>query len=207
MGIQTPNGFALDNSGRRIVVDFDVPQANIRFGRPGIARRDPDYISAMVVNHILGGGSFTSRLFQEVREKRGLTYSVYSPLTTADSSPSLIGATSTKNERAGEALAVIEAECLRLAMEGPTEDELDKAKKFITGSYALRFDTSTKIAGHLQQLQREGFDAGYLDRRNAEVQAVTLEDARRVAKRLIADGRLLVAIVGRPEGLAETVAV
>ena len=193
--------------GQRIVVDFDVPQANIRFGRPGIARRDPDYISAMVVNHILGGGSFTSRLFQEVREKRGLTYSVYSTLTTADSSPSLIGATSTKNERAGEALAVIEAECLRLAKEGPTEDELDKAKKFITGSYALRFDTSTKIAGHLQQLQREGFDAGYLDRRNAEVQAVTLEDARRVAKRLIADGRLLVAIVGRPEGLAETVAV
>jgi zinc protease len=191
--------------GQRIVVDFDVPQANIRFGRPGLARRDPDYISAMVVNHILGGGSFTSRLFQEVREKRGLTYSVYSTLTTADSSPSLIGATSTKNERAGEALAVIEAECHRLALEGPTEDELDKAKKFIIGSYALRFDTSTKIAGHLQQLQREGFDAGYLDRRNAEVAAVTLEDARRVAKRLIADGRLLVAIVGRPEGLAETV--
>ena len=191
--------------GQRIVVDFDVPQANIRFGRPGIARRDPDYITAMVVNHILGGGSFTSRLFQEVREKRGLTYSVYSTLTTADSSPSLIGATSTKNERAGEALAVIEAECVRLAVEGPTEDELDKAKKFLIGSYALRFDTSTKIAGHLQQLQREGFDAGYLDRRNAEVAAVTLEDARRVAKRLIDDGRMLVAIVGRPEGLAETV--
>ena len=191
--------------GQRIVVDFDVPQANIRFGRPGIARRDPDYITAMVVNHILGGGSFTSRLFQEVREKRGLTYSVYSTLTTADSSPSLIGATSTKNERAGEALAVIEAECVRLALEGPTEDELDKAKKFIIGSYALRFDTSTKIAGHLQQLQREGFDAGYLDRRNAEVAAVTLEDARRVAKRLIGDGHMLVAIVGRPEGLAETV--
>ena len=191
--------------GQRIVVDFDVPQANIRFGRPGIARRDPDYITAMVVNHILGGGSFTSRLFQEVREKRGLTYSVYSTLTTADSSPSLIGATSTQNERAGEALAVIEAECVRLALEGPTEDELDKAKKFIIGSYALRFDTSTKIAGHLQQLQREGFDAGYLDRRNAEVAAVTLEDARRVAKRLIDDGRMLVAIVGRPEGLAETV--
>jgi zinc protease len=191
--------------GQRIVVDFDVPQANIRFGRPGVARRDPDYITAMVVNHILGGGSFTSRLFQEVREKRGLTYSVYSTLTTADSSPSLIGATSTKNERAGEALAVIEAECVRLALEGPTEDELDKAKKFIIGSYALRFDTSTKIAGHLQQLQREGFDAGYLDRRNAEVAAVTLEDARRVAKRLIDDGRMLVAIVGRPEGLAETI--
>ncbi len=187
--------------GRRIVVDFDVPQANIRFGRPGIARRDPDYIAAMVVNHILGGGSFTSRLFQEVREKRGLTYSVHTGLGTADYSPSLIGATSTKNERAAETLAVIEAEFAQLAEHGPTADELDKAKKFLTGSYALRFDTSTKIAGHLLQLQRENFGADYLDRRNAEVEAVTLEDAKRVAKRLIGDAGLLVAIVGRPEGI------
>ncbi len=155
----------------------------------------------MVVNHILGGGAFTSRLFQEVREKRGLTYSVYSALTTADASPALIGATSTKNESAGEALGVIEAECARLAEEGPSAEELEKAKKFLVGSYALRFDTSTKIAGHLLQLQREGFGADYLDRRNAEVEAVTLDDARRVAKRLIGDAALLVAIVGRPEGL------
>ncbi len=189
--------------GQRIVVDFDVPQANIRFGRPGFSRRDPDYIAAMVVNHILGGGAFTSRLWQEVREKRGLTYSVYSTLATAEHSPSFIGATSTKNERAAESLSVIEAECVRLAAEGPTTEELEKAKKYLVGSYALRFDTSTKIAGHLLQLQREGFDAGYLDRRNAEVEAVTLDDARRVAKRLIGDGKLLVAVVGRPASPAE----
>ncbi len=188
--------------GRRIIVDYDVPQANIRFGRPGIARRDRDYIPAMVVNHILGGGAFTSRLFQEVREKRGLTYSVYSALALAEYSPTLIGATSTKNERAAESLAVIEAECARLSADGPTAEELEKAKKFLIGSYALRFDSSTKIAGHLLQLQREGFDADYLDRRNEEVEAVTLDDARRVAKRLIGDSRFLVAIVGRPEGLA-----
>ncbi len=189
--------------GQRIVVDFDVPQANIRFGRPGFSRRDPDYIAAMVVNHILGGGAFTSRLWQEVREKRGLTYSVYSTLATAEHSPSFIGATSTKNERAAESLSVIEAECVRLAAVGPTTEELEKAKKYLVGSYALRFDTSTKIAGHLLQLQREGFDAGYLDRRNAEVEAVTLDDARRVAKRLIGDGKLLVAVVGRPASPAE----
>jgi zinc protease len=187
--------------GRRVVVDYDVPQANIRFGRPGVARRDPDYIPAIVVNHILGGGAFTSRLWQEVREKRGLTYSVFSSLATAERSPALIGSTSTKNERASESLSVIETEFARIAKEGPTADELEKAKKFLIGSYALRFDTSTKIAGHLLQLQREGFDAGYLDRRNAEVEAVTLDDARRVAQRLIGDGKLLVAIVGRPEGV------
>ena len=98
---------------------------------------------------------------------------------------------------------MIEAEFVRLAAEGPTADELEKAKKYIVGSYALRFDTSTKIAGHLLQLQREGFGADYLDRRNSEVEAVTLEDARRVAKRLIGDAKLLVAIVGRPEGVSE----
>lgn len=192
--------------GRRIVVDYDVPQANIRFGRPGIARRDPDYIPAMVVNHILGGGAFTSRLWQEVREKRGLTYSVYSSLATAERSPVMIGSTSTKNERAAESLSVIANEFARLAADGPTADELDKAKKYLIGSYALRFDTSTKIAGHLLQLQREGFGADYLDRRNAEVEAVTLDDARRVAQRLIGDAKLLVAVVGRPEGLSEAAA-
>jgi zinc protease len=187
--------------GQRVVVDLDVPQANIRYGRPGIGRHDPDYVAAMVVNHIWGGGSFTSRLWQEVREKRGLTYSVYSTLSTPHGSPGLIGATSTKNERAAESLSVIAQEAEKMAAEGPTEEELDKAKKYLIGSYALRFDTSTKIAGHLLQLQQEGFDADYLDRRNAEVEAVTLADARRVARRLLGDGRFLVAVVGRPEGL------
>jgi zinc protease len=189
--------------GRRILVDYDVPQANIRFGRPGIARRDPDYIPAMVVNHILGGGAFTSRLWQEVREKRGLTYSVYSSLSTAEHSPAFIGSTSTKNERAAETLGVIETEYARLAADGPTAEELEKAKKYLTGSYALRFDTSTKIAGHLLQLQRESLGVDYLDRRNAEVEAVSLDDARRVAKRLVGDSGLLVAIVGRPDGVSE----
>ncbi|MBB4196926.1 peptidase M16 [Rhodoblastus sphagnicola] len=188
--------------GRRVLVDLDVPQANIRFGRPGLSRHDPDFIAATVVNHIWGGGSFTSRLWQEVREKRGLTYSVYSMLSTPKASSGLIGATSTKNERAAESLAVIAEEAKRMASEGPTADELDKAKKYLVGSYALRFDTSNKIAGHLLQLQQEGFAPDYLDRRNAEIEAVTVEDARRVAKRLLGDGRFLVAVVGRPEGLS-----
>jgi zinc protease len=188
--------------GRRVVVDLDVPQVNIRFGRPGLSRHDPDYMAATVLNHIWGGGSFTSRLWQEVREKRGLTYSVYSMLSTPKASSGLIGATSTKNARAAESLAVIAQEAERMSAEGPTQDELEKAKKSLVGSYALRFDTSTKIAGHLLQLQQEGFAPDYLDRRNAEIEAVTLEDARRAAKRLLGDGRFLVAVVGRPEGVS-----
>ncbi len=193
---------AIANVGERRVVELDVPQSTFRFGRGGIAKSDPDYFTAIVVNHILGGGVFTSRLFNEVREKRGLAYSVYSHLQDYRHAAALFGGAATKNERAGETLSVIEEECRRLASEGPSAEELDKAKKFLVGSYALRFDTSTKIASQLVRLQLDGEEPGYLDTRNARIEAVTLEGARAVAKRLLGDGSLLVAIVGKPQGLA-----
>ncbi len=187
--------------GERLVADIDVPQATIRFGRPGVERDDPDFMAAVVVNHILGGGAFTARLFREVREKRGLAYSVYSHLQNYDRAALVVGATSTKNERAAESLAVIQEQIVDLAENGPTEEELAKARKFLIGSYALRFDTSTKIAGNLMQLQLEGRPAAYLDQRNRLVAAVGLDDARRAAKKLLGDGRLLVALAGRPTGM------
>jgi zinc protease len=184
--------------GARRIVDLDVPQTTMRFGRPGVARKDPDHFAAVVVNHILGGGVFTARLFHEVREKRGLAYSVYSQLNEYDRCAMLIGGTSTKNERARESLEVIEQQFKDLANDGPTEGELDKAKKYLTGSYALRFDTSTKMASQLVNLQLDDLEPSYLDERNAKIEAVTLDDAKRVAKRLLGDGRLLVALAGRP---------
>jgi len=189
------------NVGQRKVVPLDIPQSAMRFGRPGLSKTDPDYFAAVVVNHILGGGTFTARLFREVREKRGLAYSVYSQLNEYDRCPMLLGGNSTKNERAGESLRVIEEQFRELGETGPTADELDKAQKYLIGSYALRFDTSTKIAGQLVNLQLDGFDPNYLDERNAKIAAVTLEDAKRAAKRLLGDGSLLVAVAGKPEGL------
>ena len=159
-------------------------------------------MAAALVNHILGGGVFSARLFKEVREKRGLAYSVYTQLSTSDHTAMLSGGTTTKNDRAKELLEVIEAEIAGLAAEGPTEDELEKAKKFLIGSYPLRFDTSTKIAGELLMTQRQGFSPAYLDERLALIAAVSLEDANRVAKRLFAGRRLLVAAAGRPIGLS-----
>jgi len=193
---------AVANVGERRVVELDVPQSTFRFGRGGIAKADPDYFAGVVVNHILGGGVFTSRLFNEVREKRGLAYSVYSHLQDYRHAAALFGAAATKNERAGETLRVIEEECRRLAAEGPTAEELDKAKKFLVGSYALRFDTSTKIASQLVRLQLDGEEPSYLDTRNEKIEAVTLDRARAVAKRLLGDGSLLVAVVGKPQGLS-----
>ena len=187
---------------RRSIVDLDVPQATLRFGTSGIARLDPDHMAAVVVNHILGGGVFSARLFREVREKRGLAYSVHTQLATFDHTALFSGGTSTKNERAAESLSVIEAEIATMAAEGPTEDELVKAKKYLTGSYALRFDSSLKIASQLVHLQTEDLPVEHLDERNAQIEAVTLDDTRRVAKRLFDGKGLLVTIVGRPEGLA-----
>jgi zinc protease len=195
----SPSGFS--GEGTRKVVELDVPQSTIRFGRQGIGRKDPDFIPATVVNHILGGGIFSARLFREVREKRGLAYSVYSQLVTFDNAAMLCGGTSTKNERAAESMSVIEAEIVNLATVGPTEAELDKAKKYLVGSYALRFDTSTKIAGQLARMQSDGFDVTYLDARNKLIAAVTMADAKRAAGRLFGDGKLLVAVAGRPDGM------
>ena len=187
--------------GGRHIVDLDIPQATIRFGAAGIARKDPDHIAAVVVNHILGGGVFSARLFKEVREKRGLAYSVYSSVNSFDHTAIFTGGTSTKNERAAESLRVIEAEIKKLSDKGPTGAELEDAKKFLIGSYALRFDTSTKIANQLVNLQMEGFGVDYLDGRNALIAGVTPKDAKRVAKRLLGEGKLLVTVAGRPEGM------
>jgi zinc protease len=188
-------------TGTREVVDIDLPQSTIRFGRQGIARTDGDFIPAMVVNHILGGGVFSARLFKEVREKRGLAYSVYSQLANQNHAAMLYGGTSTKNERAAESLDVIQGEIRSLADAGPSEEELNKAKKYLIGSYALRFDSSTKIAAHLARLQAEGYGVDYLDARNSLIEAVTMADAKRAAQRLFGDGSLLVTVAGRPVGL------
>ena len=187
--------------GTRQVVDLDIPQSSIRFGAPGLARRDPDWIPGLIVNHVLGGGVFSARLFREVREKRGLAYSVYSHLAPYAHAALVSGGTSTKNERAAESLALIESEIRAMGASGPTEDELDKAKKYLIGSYALNFDTSTKIAGQLVRIQVDDLGIDYMDRRNGLVAAVTPAEAARVAARLFGDGRLLVAVVGRPTGL------
>ena len=187
--------------GMRELIDLDIPQSSVRFGAPGLMRTDPDWITAIVVNHVLGGGVFSSRLFREVREKRGLAYSVYSQLVPYNHAGLYIGGTSTKNERVKESLDIIGAEIASLAKEGPQDEELATAKKYLIGSYALRFDTSTKLADQLVRLQVEDLGMDYMDRRNDLVAAVTREHAMKVAKRLYGDGAFFATIVGRPIGL------
>ena len=189
--------------GRRVVVKVDVPQTVVTFGGPGIARKDPDFMAAYLVNPILGGGAFSSRLYQEVREKRGLAYSVYDSLVWLNHSALFLGGTATRADRASETLDVIDKEIHRLAAEGPTAKELADAKAYLNGSFVLNLDTSSKIAALLVQLQLDGLGIDYFTRRSEMINAVTLEDARRVAKRML-DGGMLVTVAGRPEGLVST---
>jgi zinc protease len=197
-----PN-IAMQSPGERIVVNLDVPQTVINFGLEGIARNDPDFFTAYVVNHIYGAGTHTSRLYNEVREKRGLAYSIRTGLYWMDHAHVLSGGTATQSARAAETLSVIDEQTKRLAEQGPTQAELDQAKTFLKGSYALAFDTSTKIAGQILQIQLDKLGIDYPERRNALIDAVTLEDAKRVAKRLL-DGKQLSVVVGRAQNLTKT---
>ncbi len=199
LGLVEPT--SLRQLGARFVVDLDVPQSVIRFGTQGVPWRDPGFIPAYVLNHILGGGAFTSRLFQEVREKRGLAYSVGTSLVSYRSAAMTWGYTATKNERVGEAMQVISDEIMRLKQEGPTDEELQKAKDYLVGSYALGFDTSTKIAHTMVQIAFEGLGVDYIARRNALVAAVSQEDIHTAAERVFGDGKMLTVIAGRPTGL------
>jgi zinc protease len=186
--------------GQRIVIGMDVPQTVITFGRPGVFRQDPDFMAAYVLEHILGGGTFSSRLYTEVREKRGLAYGISDSLVWLKGTALIMGGTATRADRTAETLKVIESEVQRMAAAGPTEEELDKAKAYLKAAYALNLDTSNKIAGALLQIQLDGLGIDYMDRRGALIDAVTLQDTKRVAQRLLTSG-MLVTVVGRPQGV------
>ena len=191
---------------QRAFIPLDVPQTVVTFGGPGIKRSDPDFMPAFVVNHILGGGSLSSRLYREVREKRGLAYSVYESLLWMDHSAMFVGNTGTRADRAGETVDAVTSEVRRIAEEGPTKQELDEAKSYLKGSRMLSLDTSAKLAGALLQYQLDHLPIDYIERRNALVDAVTLEDAKRAAQRLWGHG-LLTVVVGRASQAATEPAI
>ncbi|MEO1317858.1 MAG: insulinase family protein, partial [Pseudomonadota bacterium] len=183
------------------VVNLEIPQSVAIFGHAGIPRDDPDYIPAFVMNYILGGGGFSSRLMTEVREKRGLAYGVYAYLADIDGAPLYLGSVSTENERIGESLDVIRAEWTRMAENGVTAQELADAKRYLTGAFPLRFDSNGKIAGFLVAAQEYDLGLGYIAERNGLVEAVTREDIARVAARLLDADALSTVVVGQPAGL------
>jgi zinc protease len=186
------------------VIEMDVPQSVVQFGMNGLARKDKDFMAGFILNQILGGGGFASRLTEEVREKRGLAYSVYSYLQPYKHTQVFGGGVATKNEEVAKSIEVIRAELKRMADEGPTPTELANSKSYLTGSFALRFDTNAKIANQLLWMLQEDMGIDYVEKRNALVDAVTLDDLKRVAKRVLTVDDLIITVVGKPKGLGRS---
>ena len=187
--------------GKTHVVGLDTPQSTIVFAQPGLLRGDPDWYAATVLNHILGGSTFGSRLYAEVREKRGLAYSAYSYLMSLDFSAAWAGGAATNNAAVGESVGVIRDVWQNLATNGVGADELADAKRYLTGAWPLRFTDTAAIVATLVAVQLEELGLDYLDKRNSLIDAVSAEDISRVARRVLDPAKLTIVVVGRPEGL------
>ncbi|MBC8267731.1 MAG: insulinase family protein [Rhodospirillaceae bacterium] len=191
-------------AGRTKVVKMDIPQSAIAFAQKGLKRSDPDFYAAYVLNHILGGGGFTSRLYEQIREKRGLAYSIGSYLYPLDHAGLVQGYGGTANARVGETLEVLKDQWRTMAETGVTPEELADAKTYLIGSYPLRFTSTGGIASILVSMQLEKLGIDFLDRRNTLVEAVNLKDVNRLAKKLLDPDNMVVVVVGAPEGVTST---
>ncbi len=183
------------------IVDFPVPQSSVLFGNEGITRTDPDFFPYFVMNQVLGAGGYRSRLNQEVREERGLTYGISTWTGLSDYIAMHQGAFSSSNDLVAQAVDVVLAEWEDLATNGITEAELEAAQRYMTGAYPLRFSGNGSIAGTLAAMQADDMPIDYINTRNEQVMAVTLEDIQRVAERVIDPETLQFVVVGQPEGL------
>lgn len=186
---------------RILTIERPVPQSAVVMAMPGILRTDPDWYAALVLSHILGGGQ-QSRLFEEVREKRGLAYSVSASLRSSDKAGMLVVSTGSANARVAEAVHVIRGELARLRVDGATEQEVADAKTYLTGALALSLDSSGAIAGLVHSLQIDHLPSDFLDHRADLIAAVTKADVDRVARRLLRDDILTTVVVGKPVDLA-----
>jgi len=197
--LQKIPGTAISSKPEPKIIEMDVPQSTVRFGLPAYKRHHEDFYAAYVLNYIIGGGGFASKLMEEVREKRGLAYSVFTYLYPLDHAGLMIGGVATKNEAVKQSIDVISQVLSDIAANGVSEEELENAKQYVIGSYALRFDTSGKIAQQLLGIQLDELGIDYFEKRNDYMSAVSQEDIKRVAADLLKTDRLITVIVGQPD--------
>ena len=201
-GAPQPADVALTAKGDVTQQSFPGPQSTISFYQGGIQFEDPDYFAATMLNEILGGNGFSSRLMNEVREKRGLTYGIDTSLAAYEHAELLAGSVATSNEKAAETMQVIRDVWADVAKNGVTQKEVDDTKTYLTGAYPLRFDGNKRIASILVGMQMLGLPVTYPAERNAKVDAVTLADVNRVAAALLTPDKLTFVVVGDAVGVA-----
>ena len=183
------------------VIGMDSPQSQAIFGHEGIGARDPQFETAQIVLRVFGGGGFSSRLTESVRVQRGLTYGIGVGLDTGFGGGVLVGSVASDNGKIAEALSVTRDEWARMAADGPNDAEMAEAIAFLTGSLALQFTDSRRIANTLIAMQRNGRPIDWLDGRSDRLRAITRDDAARMARRLLKPEALSVTVAGRPVGL------
>ncbi len=198
---EKPGFFLPKYAGKTILLPLNTPQTQVNIGAPGIARDDKDWHAAVIMNYILGGGSFDARLMREIREKRGLTYGIYSSLQSMRQTALLTAGFAASNEKVKEAVDILKDEWRRMAEDGATEVEITDAKAYLTGSLLLELTSTGDISSTLNGLQRDGLDADYINRRNDALMKVTADDIKRVARRLLKAEDLTVVMVGKPDGI------
>lgn len=188
------------NLGGMANVNYDLPQTSLMLVYPGVKRNDPDFFAAYLMNYVLGGPGLTSRLFSEVREKRGLAYTVGSSLMLYDHSATLAVSTGTRSSEAQKSLSTIRSEVKKMADEGVSEQELDEAKSYVIGSYAVQnMGSSSDIAATLVSLQDENLPIDYIEKRRALIEAVTRDQVKAVAEKLLRPEPALL-IIGPSKG-------
>ncbi|MFT6118913.1 MAG: zinc protease [Yoonia sp.] len=191
-------------AGGVTVIPYDTPQSVALFGHGGIERDDKDFFAAYILNGILGGSGFESRLMTEVREERGLTYGIRSYLVPKFHAEMWIGQVASANATIAEAIEVTRNVWSDLAANGVTEEELAVTKTYLTGEYPLRFDGNAEIAGIMVGMQMIGLPPEYVINRNDYIEAVTLSDINRVAAEFMRPDDLHFVVVGQPVGLEST---
>ena len=194
-------------TGKTYVFNMDIPQSIIQFAHKGISVHDPEYPAAALLEYILGGGGFSSRLMQSLREDNGLTYGIYTGLSNAKHAQLLQGQFSTKNETAAKAIQLLKEEWTKMATDGPTDVELQDAKNYLIGSFPLALTSTSKISGLLNSLQKYDRDIDYINTRTERINNVTREDVQKVATRLLKADDLSFIIVGQPQDLKDTIKV
>ncbi|SFR55893.1 zinc protease [Yoonia tamlensis] len=203
-GPALPDDIAFGLAGGVTVIDYATPQAVAIFGHAGMKRDDPDFFAAYILNHVLGAGGFESRLMNEVREKRGLTYGIGTYLVPKFHAELMLGSVASSNDTIAEAISVTRDVWADTAANGITDAELTAAKTYLTGEYPLRFDGNSEIAAIMVGMQMIDLSPEYVTNRNDFINAVTLDDVNRVAGELLAPDDLHFVVVGQPEGLLTT---
>jgi zinc protease len=181
-----------------VVVPMPVPQTVVTASLPGVLRSDPRYYAAVVLNHILGGDTLTSRLGKEIRDKRGLAYYAQSDLAALDHAGYIVMQFATRSEQTPAALDIFRKELAKISSQGVTAEELTDAKNYITGSYPLQLDNQSALADYLLSIEHYRLGLDYMEKRNGLIQAVTLEQVNALAKDLLSHTPLVV-MVGTPE--------